>query len=229
MPQWYSFAGIMIWQPVEAQTYNQAATDALQNDVCTQLSLGTQLGIICGQLQARGVFAASGVDTQSQPNAILIAQQQLKDQQTKEEREEMHQGGSADTVVSRWGEKFSTFLTAGATTLYHRGNGFEQAYNATIPSVTVGGGYHISDVLETGLAFNYSNSNADNDTGGGFNTNSYSPLLYIGYLPFDDAFANLVLGYTRQNQTNNRVAVAGTNNTGNQISGFTTGNINANQ
>jgi len=132
-------------------------------------------------------------------------------------------------MVANWGN-FSTFLTAGATALHHRNNEFEQGYNATIPSVTLGGGYHISNNLEAGLAFNYSNSKADNNTGGGFNVNSYSPLMYINYQPFDNAFASLALGYTRQNQTNNRLAVAGRSGfTGHVTSGVTTGNFNANQ
>lgn len=223
--------GVMNWQPAEAQTFNAASSFELK-DICNRGTTdGPQLTDIClNRLErAGGTTAASGVGTQSQPNPILISQQQLKDQQTKKEIEEIHPSGSADALATRWGDKFSTFLTAGATVLHHRQNDFEQGYNATIPSVTLGGGYHISDALMTGLAFNYSNAKADNNTGGGFNTDSYSPLLFINYLPFDNAFTNLVLGYTRQNQTNNRLAIAGTDATGNTISGLTTGKLNANQ
>ena len=203
---------VMSWQSAEAQIFDVASTENLDS-ICKfgapDASVGPELANICIAIgnNLGGQPASAGVGTQSQPNSILIAQQQLKDQQTKKEREEI-KPGSADAFVTRWGDKFSTFLTAGATSLTHRQNDFEQGYNATIPSVTLGGGYNISDALMTGLAFNYSNSHADFNTGGGFNVDSYTPLFYINYLPFDNAFANLVLGYTRQNQTNNRIAVA---------------------
>lgn len=228
-------AAVVSWQLAEAQTFDQASTDELFSICGNRNSLpNNQLKEICRQIENgnNGTPASSGVGTQSQPNSLLISQQQLKDAQTKKETEGRH--GSADVVAANWG-RFSTFLTAGATALRHRDNEFEQGYNATIPSVTLGGGYLISNNLETGLAFNYSNSNGNNNTGGGFDVDSYSPLLYINYLPFDYAFANLVLGYTRQNQANDRIAVASKTPNGvnvGQEPSFrlnTTGNLNANQ
>jgi outer membrane autotransporter protein len=228
----------LMWQPhlVNAQTFDQASNKEL-GSICggfVSPGMGTELINICKRLVGGGADgglgnASSGVGTQSQPNAILISQQQLKDAQTKKEGKDMPQGGSSgDSIIANWG-KFSTFLTAGATALRHRQNDFEQGYTSTIPSVTLGGGYRIFHNLETGLAFNYSNSKADNNTGGGFNVDSYSPLLYINYLPFDHAFTSLVIGYTRQNQTNNRVAVAGKDPSSNLVSTNTKGNLNANQ
>ncbi len=234
----FLFAVILSWQssPVSAQTFDEASTNEL-NLICSGVltpGMGEELIDICRRLVGGGADgglgnASSGVGTLSQPNSILISQQQLKDLQTKKERENRHNGGSADSVAENWG-RFSTFLTTGATTLRHRENEFEQGYSATIPSVTVGGGYLVSDTFETGIAFNYSNSNASNTTGGGFNVDSYSPLLYFNYLPLDNGFTSLVLGYTRQNQSNERLAVAGVDgSTGLTISGLTKGNLNSNQ
>jgi len=225
--------GAMSQQTAAAQTFDIASGLELTR-VCENSTIATeQLRNVCQQLgfPNNGNGASSGVGTQSQPNPILISQQQLKELQTREEREKMPSGSADTTVTSHWGDKFSTFLTAGATALHHRKNDYEQAYNATIPSVTLGGGYHITDALLTGLAFNYSNSTADNDSGGGFNVNSYTPLLYVSYLPFDNAFANLVLGYSRQNQENNRVAVAANTTRPDiaPVSRSTQGNLNANQ
>lgn len=222
-------AATMSWQTANAENFNNASSAELDR-ICRvdfTFNPSDKLGGICSQLQQGGTTAGAGVGTQSQPNSLLISQQQLKDAQTQKEKEDRPRG-SADAIANNWG-RFSTFLTAGATTLRHRQNEFEQGYNSTIPSVTVGAGYSISKSLEAGLAFNYSNSNADFNTGGGFNVDSYTPLLYINYLPFDNAFANLALGYTRQNQTNNRIAVAGTDNINTILSGVTTGNLNANQ
>lgn len=210
------FTVILSGQPASAQTFDQASTKALQR-ICNTTgansaalpSVGAELKFICNEIanNNNGQAAASGVGTQSQPSSILISQQQLKDEQINKEKQEMRPG-SADTISTRWGDRFSTFLTAGATTLRHRSNEYEQGYNAEIPSVTAGGGYLIANNLETGLAFNYSNSDGDYNTGGGFNVDSYTPLLYITYLPFDRAFTNLALSYTRQNQSNDRIAVA---------------------
>lgn len=220
----------MCWQPASAQTFSDASTDRLTS-ICSQGLATGNLRTFCNGL-AGGAPTASGVGTQSQPNSLLISQQQLKDAQTQREKRVRPKNGSPDAIAASWGDKFSTFLSAGATTLRHRVNEFEEGYNATIPSVTLGGGYSISKTLEAGLAFNYSNSDADFNTGGGFNVDSYTPLFYVNYLPFDNAFANLALGYTRQDQTNDRLAVAVTNggsNSTNALSGITKGNFNANQ
>ncbi|MDO9164122.1 MAG: autotransporter outer membrane beta-barrel domain-containing protein [Methylococcaceae bacterium] len=222
-------AATMSLQTASAQTFTNASSDNLQR-ICTAppprpVITGSQLNLICDQ---GGTAASSGVGTQSQPTSLLISQQLKKDAQTKQDRQDRPKSGSADAIAANWGN-FSTFLTAGATTLRHRNNEFEQGYNATIPSVTVGGGYSITKSLEAGLAFNYSNSNANFNTGGGFNVDSYSPILYVNYQPFDNAFASLALGYTRQNQTNNRLAVAGTTNQPIIVSGLTTGKLSANQ
>jgi len=225
-------AATMSWQTANAQTFTNASSDNLQT-ICNNrpdfVLTGSQLNSICDQLVVGGGTAASaGVGTQSQPASLLISQQLKKDALTKQEREDRPKSGSADAIAANWGN-FSTFLTAGATTLRHRNNEFEQGYNTTVPSVTLGGGYSISKSLEAGLAFNYSNSNADFDTGGGFNVDSYSPILYVNYQPFDNAFASLALGYTRQNQSNNRFAVAGTTTQPIVATGLTTGKLNTNQ
>ncbi len=237
-------AAIMGWQSAEAQTFNQASNAELRsvcNGVINSLNsdsqysspnhVGLALTNICSQMNVNGqaVTASSGGGTFSQPSSFLISQQQLLNAQTLKSNQQQP-AGAADSVTANWGENFSTFLTAGATALHHRNNDYEQGYNASVPSVTLGGNYLIASNLEAGLAFNYANSNASYTTGGGFNTNSYTPLFFVNYLPFDNAFANLSLGYTRQNQSTNRIAIAGVNaTTGSAITGSTQANLNANQ
>ena len=233
---------IMSWQTVSAQTFDISSTIEL-NLICNagdpntpgtpDSTTGAELTAICSQLTGPpgtgGVGGSAGVGTQSQPNALLISQQQLKDAKTSKEKDDMVPG-SADVMTTHWSDKFSTFLSSGATTLHHSSNKYEQGYTATIPSVTVGGGYLFSDKLETGMVFNYTNSNGDYSKGGGFNVDSFSPLMYINYLPFDNAFTNLVLGYTRQNITNNRIAVATSSiPTVSPINRKTNGEFNTNQ
>ena len=140
---------------------------------------------------------------------MLISQQQLRQVRAAEEHKTKG-GASSDTVVVDLGGGFSTFLVAGAGTLQHHQNDFEQGYHSTLPSVTVGGDYRVNTKLVIGLAFNYFNQNGDfTSVGGldpGFNVNSYSPLVYLNYAPFDRAFANVILGYARQNTSYSRFA-----------------------
>lgn len=171
--------------------------------------MGSELAVICAQIAGGndGKPSSSGVGAQSQPNSIFIAQQELKNKIIEKEKRRMIQGSSGDGD-GELSEKISAFLLSGGTALRHRQNQFEQGYNATIPSVTAGVGYQALKNLETGLAFNYANSNGTYFSGGGFNIDSYSPLFFLNYSPFKHAFTSLALGYTRQNQYSNRIAVA---------------------
>ncbi|MDD1611839.1 MAG: hypothetical protein LUQ57_01715, partial [Methylococcaceae bacterium] len=125
------FTAILSVQPANAQTFDQASTFALQRICRSGInspdgtadplgSVGAKLTKICEDIANgnAGEAAASGVGTQSQPSSILISQQQMKDAQINQEKKEVP-SGSGDTVATRWGDRFSTFLTAGATTLRH--------------------------------------------------------------------------------------------------------------
>jgi outer membrane autotransporter protein len=238
-------------QPVWAQTFTEASTNALNQlcningdplnkpgDASPVSSVGPQLSIICSAIseQQGGQPASSGVGAQSQPNSLFVAQQQTKNQIIEKEKQRMIQGGSGDSSDDSLEGKISAFLLSGGTTLRHRQNAFEQGYNATIPSVTAGASYQVLKNLETGLAFNYANSSGSYFNGGGFDIDSYTPLFYLNYRPVKNAFASLALGYTRQNQYNNRIAVAnkqlGTGKTPDSINPVfisnTRGNVNIN-
>jgi uncharacterized protein with beta-barrel porin domain len=105
-----------------------------------------------------------------------------------------------------WGA--NVFLSAGAYALNHDKNRYEDGYEAQLPTVTVGADYRINDWLLAGLALNYTNYDGTYDNGGGFDKNIFGPLLYATFLPFEGAFANVVLGYARQENRNNRLASA---------------------
>jgi Autotransporter beta-domain len=113
-------------------------------------------------------------------------------------------GSSADTLASSLVGKSGVFLLAGVESLRHHNNDFEEGYDSTIPSITLGADYRITKAFSTGVAFNYFHWDASFDSAGGFDVNSYGPLLSLHFLPFDRAFANVVLGYARQNNARNR-------------------------
>ena len=95
----------------------------------------------------------------------------------------------------------SLFFSAGAYALDH----FD-GYEAQLPTVTIGGDYKINDWMTAGLAVNYTNYDGTYDDGGGFDKNIFGPLLYATFLPFEGAFTNVVIGYARQENYNNRLA-----------------------
>jgi outer membrane lipase/esterase len=115
-------------------------------------------------------------------------------------------GVSPEIVVSR-AQGLSLFASAGAFALNHHNNSFEDGYQAMLPTVTIGADYQVTPWLLAGVAFNYTNSNATYDDGGGFDKNIFAPVLYATYLPFDGAFVNASLGYARSENSNNRKAV----------------------
>jgi outer membrane autotransporter protein len=81
---------------------------------------------------------------------------------------------------------------AGVESLRHYGNDFEEGYDSTISSVTLGADYRFTNAFSIGMAFNYYHWNASLDSAGGFDVNSYGPLLSLHLQPFDRAFANVV-------------------------------------
>jgi hypothetical protein len=117
-------------------------------------------------------------------------------------------GGTSPDIVFGLGWGANVFLSAGAYALNHDKNRYEDGYEAQLPTVTVGADYRINDWLLAGLALNYTNYDGSYDNGGGFDKNIFGPLLYATFLPFEGAFANVVLGYARQENRNNRLASA---------------------
>ena len=113
-------------------------------------------------------------------------------------------GGATPEIVIGQAQGFSVFASAGATALNHHNNEFEDGYEALLPTATLGADYWISPRLLAGGAFNYTNSDGTYDDGGGFDKDIFSPALYATFVPFDRAFVNAVLGYSRNENTNRR-------------------------
>lgn len=118
-------------------------------------------------------------------------------------------GGATPEIVISQAQGLSVFASAGATALNHHNNRFEDGYEAQLPTVTVGADYWINPRFLAGVGFNYTNFDGAYDDGGGFDKDIFSPLLYATFLPFDRAFINAVLGYSRnENSSNRRVVIS---------------------
>jgi outer membrane lipase/esterase len=113
-------------------------------------------------------------------------------------------GGASPEIVVGPAQGLSLFVSTGAFALNHHNNRFEDGYEAQLPTVTVGGDYWFTPRLLAGMAFNYTNFDGTYDDGGGFDKDIFAPALYATFLPFDGAFVNAVLGYSRNENSNSR-------------------------
>jgi uncharacterized protein YhjY with autotransporter beta-barrel domain len=211
-----------------ADTFQNASNANLQRICSNNNNLGPDLESFCGQLGGAAINSSTGVGTQSQASSVLISQQQQKDSQTKLDNKLIPKGSA--TSYSAFWDNYSVFFTTGASSIHHRNNDFEQGYNASAPAVLLGGSYRINPRLKAGLALNYTNTSASNNSGGGFDLNAYGPLLFVSYIPFANAFADLSFSYTRQDQTNTRNIVLNTASANiPQFAVSTRGKLNTNQ
>jgi uncharacterized protein with beta-barrel porin domain len=116
-------------------------------------------------------------------------------------------GGASPEIVVGPAQGLSVFVSAGAFALNHHNNRFEDGYEAQLPTVTAGVDYGFTRRLLAGVAFNYTNFDGTYDDGGGFDTDIFSPLVYATFLPFERTFINAVLGYARNENSNDRHVV----------------------
>jgi outer membrane lipase/esterase len=212
-----------------ATTFRRANTQKAQ-ELCAASRNTVPSPAVCTALSNGGTSA--GIGGFSAPSAALVIQERLRTARQSEGG-----GASSDEEVVSLGEGLSVFASAGAEALNHFNNKYEDGYWATIPSATVGADYQVTKWLIAGLAFNYFNFNGDYDDknsangtgwGGHFNTNSFGPIAYVSFLPFEGAFADVTLGYARKDFFRNRdgVIVCGpgaappcVNSTGHQTGG----------
>jgi uncharacterized protein YhjY with autotransporter beta-barrel domain len=116
-------------------------------------------------------------------------------------------GGASPEIVAGPAQGLSLFVSAGVFALNHHNNRFEDGYEAQLPTVTAGADYWFTPRLLAGVAFNYTNFDGTYDDGGGFDKDIFGPVLYATFLPLERAFVNVVLGYARNENSNDRKVV----------------------
>ncbi len=215
-------------QGVCAQTFDEA-NSAVVTANCNSPSLNTSsdLATAC----ANGGIGGSNEANVSGGGAFSIAQVSEEEIQKRliGEEAETGRGGSADTLESQFGGGFAAFLSAGAFSLNHDSNKFEDGYSSAIPTVTAGVEYRADYPLVVGLAFNYFHWAGDYTDGGEFDANGYGPRVYLGVRPIDNGFVNLVLGYTRVNKSNDREAFGVADSGSVMARGRASGDVDSNQ
>jgi outer membrane autotransporter protein len=218
-----------VWPDVvRAQTFDEA-NSAVVTANCNSPSLdsGSDLATAC----ANGGISGSNEANVSGGGAFSIAQVSEEEIQKRLIREEAEtgRGGSADTMETGLGGGFAAFLSAGAFSLNHDSNRFEDGYASTIPTVTAGIEYRADYPFVVGLAFNYFHWEGDYTDGGDFDANGYGPRVYLGFRPIDNGFVNLVLGYTRVNKSNDREAFGVADSGSVMARGRASGDVDSNQ
>lgn len=77
---------------------------------------------------------------------------------------------------------------------------FEAGFDSDRYTGTVGVDYQVSPIAVIGIALSYGRSNGDFDNDGGdFDRDSYGGHLYASVFPIENAFVDIILGYTWSN------------------------------
>jgi uncharacterized protein YhjY with autotransporter beta-barrel domain len=241
-----------------AQTFDEASL-AVLFDICldvnnqTGIEVGPSLFALCNGNVPAGVVSAAPAAVSPQAGGGMAIERRLQAVRESEERRrdaglgqvvpasyaddrvmtaQMQlppAGGATPEIVISEARGLSVFASAGATALNHHNNEFEDGYEAQLPTVTLGADYWISPRLLAGVGFNYTNFDGTYDDGGGFDKDIFSPLLYATYLPSDRAFVNAVLGYSRNENSNNRKVVVPFSDDPEPFTGHTSADYDENQ
>jgi uncharacterized protein YhjY with autotransporter beta-barrel domain len=205
-----SAVSIFLFSPHYAlsQPFTESAsirlTDICQGDLTNLLP---NLRSVCNGILAQGIPAQATVAGAGQFSVAQIIQERTREKELIAEVEG-GRGGSGDMWAADLGHGFGAFMSAGAYSLRHDENAFEEGYDSTVPTVTVGADYRVTNRLLVGLAFNYHHWDGDFDSAGGFKADAFGPLVYVHVRPYEGVFADASLGYTRQNNSRSRRAVA---------------------
>ena len=96
----------------------------------------------------------------------------------------------------------SLFVTGDYEAFDKRITKFEPGYSSDRWGGTLGADYSFTDWAVAGIAFSYAHVDGTfRRSRGGFETDSYGPLLYAGLVPAQNFFVDVVAGYTRKEST----------------------------
>ena len=189
------------------QTFNEAVTNEIERFKTNCLDLAPEessLYIRCTRFPLGG-SSSSGGSSGSSAVGVFAAPTAVIDRITKVRKGEKLSGGSTDTAVSL-GNGFSVFASPGYERLNHSNNPYEDGYRSDIGRLTLGGDYQFTKTFFAGLAFDYTYQDGVYDDGRGFNTSSYSILLFGSILPVENVFIDLSAGYDWSRSNDNRAA-----------------------
>ena len=192
--------------PAVAQSFNEAVAAALA-DNCDALGGGpfltSELDRICGIPATGSGTAAGGIFAIE--NRVGGTEEERRILRRLRERREGRRTAAASADPGARGLSF--FGSAEYQAFDKDVTRFEPGYHSDIAGVTVGGDYRFSDTVIAGAALNYNREFGDFDgAAGGFDVDTYGPLLYASIRPFENAFVDVTAGYSRKSYDLDRLA-----------------------
>ena len=128
-------------------------------------------------------------------------------QRLKAKRDGENGGAPGASADSEWTlQGLSVFASGEFEALQKRFTKFEPAYNSDSWGGTLGVDYAFARWVVAGIAFNYAHADGDfRRSSGGFDTDSYGPVVYAGFVParnvFVDVFAATAQGLCHQSRS----------------------------
>jgi outer membrane autotransporter protein len=142
-----------------------------------------------------GVQGTSGGSVTSGTSQGLQDEERRLLQRLKDKRAGVSSAASADMNLPGLG----VFVSGEFEAFEKRFTTFEPAYNSNRWGGTIGVDYPLTSWIVAGIAFSYSRVEGDfRRSTGGFDTDSYGPLVYAGLVPARNLFVDFVAGYTRK-------------------------------
>jgi outer membrane autotransporter protein len=200
-------AGIVLGMsgPASAQSLNESVAKAL-SDNCAAFpstgSLSSGLDRICG-IPATGSGVSSGGVFSLDNQTGGTAEERRARRRITERRASVRTGAASADAGSG---AFGLFGSVEYTSFNKDLTRFESGYHSDTAGLTIGGDYRLSDALLVGGAFNYNREMGDfAGASGGFDVDTYGPLLYVGIQPFTNAFIDLTAGVSAKDYYMNRL------------------------
>ena len=180
--------------PAFAQSFNEAIANALA-DNCAALGSGgsfsTGLDRIC-TIPPTGSGGSSG-GVFSLDNRTGGTEEERRVRRRMQERRTALRTGAAS--ADSGSGAFGLFGTVEYTSFNKDVTRFESGYYSDTAGLTIGGDYRVSDQFLVGGAFNYNREMGDfAGASGGFDVDTYGPMLYASIQPFANAFIDLAAG-----------------------------------
>lgn len=132
-------------------------------------------------------------------------------------------GGSAgeDSGFDKWG----AFAVARYTESDREQTIRENGYDSELRGLTLGIDYRLSDSLVAGLALGVETDEVDFDSGAGtLDTESWAATVYANYIPVDNTYFDVYLGFAKLDYETRRATAIGTS-----LSGTAKGDTNGDQ
>jgi uncharacterized protein YhjY with autotransporter beta-barrel domain len=180
-------------------TLDQAVSGALSNS-CAALggasggSFGPGIGApssilsLCPTAASGAVQGTSGGSVTAGTREGVSDEERRVLQRLKEKRDTETKLRGLSLFVSGEFEAFDKRITK-----------FEPGYSSDRWGGTVGADYAFTDWMVAGIAFSYAHvDGAFKHSRGSFDTDSYGPLVYAGFVPARNFFIDVVAGYTRK-------------------------------